>query len=1129
MKIHSSQDNVNMEKDVDGVMPIVGTICKVLDDYVISTDQDTMLMTKPVVAQLSTLHWNKGWAETIAAWSFVAWLDTHVKLERPPASDAYQVILTLDNDGIQVREQTSCRHVKWSSCDLTLLKTRRVCKDLEHIIQSALDASPEWWSYASSDVQRSFVAHNRTEHIHARVTHSTLFTIQHRVRRWFQAAVESRRSVYVLVDGRASYHDMSEGWNHMVMQLCTQCGLHPTVLTVDPNSPAETLPPSGSAVIAMHNVLEYVYSKAKEQERLQMDSWVTFMFNTEHYGQRSYVTAWTEALFNSATLIADYDPLSTDYLRGRYGNAFWFPSVAGYTPRYGCRKDEFSNLISHHHTLKKHKHVARDLVFVGKDRSQLLDEYVDVSKVSIASRSILDSETFDELHDTSLCSLSIARGIPAFNAYLLCRNLRTSGLSSVVMHVASRCHPSATMCYKDVAVHVWSSTDVSDSVAAIRIDKARLSLRIAHENALVTMINECCDVLVSVLTANSGSSLPPPLPYTLGTMYDPQTTTNRQLKSVASSMSTSSKCANVYIFADDAAPSAQNAGVYQAEGFIQGLAMMNHAILSNRPGYKLFGHHKHLILHDKPGEDIRALSSQSEVLLVLCVCGLVDSLNWITKKFQHFTNVYIFHYQDHDLVPTSGTALDSGMCLRNVCGFNVKEIELFRPFLHRAGRNNAVILHGSVSDSYAARVHELFKSSKVPCLVKTSVDVFTLVQHSVYWPLWVGSTRAGQKVIPINLWHAFACACLVVLPDLQHHCVDVPFPLVPYVHYIPVKLDDPNKTVEELRTMTLEQMQRIANRGKEYVLASYTVHRLSAYVVHSCRRAHSCVYCPAPVADTRNDDSVSALSPSVESTSENAFDLVDVRALQTPWESTLVYHNAVPPREIATYMDKIKSADDEQYWYAFDACGSDRPLLATTQIAGQNAVNFWIHQQELPDIQGHEMINIWVCSRLEQSNRKYLITHEWNENHGTVGYRSWILDAHVYGLQKVADLDTWRYDIKSSTSGDYDTLDAVRVTSVRDDVMHGRAIGTRCFYAVRQKKKNTHFVVFKRCQMPLYVWDTVRSAMDAVSLWYNHCEVVGLQVIHNARTNEQTLKFVSTSDDNVGYVFISKSELQTKG
>jgi hypothetical protein len=86
-----------------------------------------------------------------------------------------------------------------------------------------------------------------------------------------------------------------------------------------------------------------------------------------------------------------------------------------------------------------------------------------------------------------------------------------------------------------------------------------------------------------------------------------------------------------------------------------------------------------------------------------------------------------------------------------------------------------------------------------------------------------------------KVWEGFLSGCLVVTADLDHYDIQLPFPLVPFKHYIPVRYDQLGASYEKLWKLSDAEQERIAAAGRAHILQHYTPESLAAYMLKRLR------------------------------------------------------------------------------------------------------------------------------------------------------------------------------------------------------------------------------------------------------------------------------------------------------
>lgn len=89
--------------------------------------------------------------------------------------------------------------------------------------------------------------------------------------------------------------------------------------------------------------------------------------------------------------------------------------------------------------------------------------------------------------------------------------------------------------------------------------------------------------------------------------------------------------------------------------------------------------------------------------------------------------------------------------------------------------------------------------------------------------------RAPERLIQWDswrFWEALAAGCLVYHLDLDHYGVELPVRPEPFVHYVPVRLDDPAASFAPFRRDP-QLAERIAQQGRDWALRHYTPRALA--------------------------------------------------------------------------------------------------------------------------------------------------------------------------------------------------------------------------------------------------------------------------------------------------------------
>ena len=84
-----------------------------------------------------------------------------------------------------------------------------------------------------------------------------------------------------------------------------------------------------------------------------------------------------------------------------------------------------------------------------------------------------------------------------------------------------------------------------------------------------------------------------------------------------------------------------------------------------------------------------------------------------------------------------------------------------------------------------------------------------------------------------KFWEGFLCGCAVISADLDYYRIKLPFPLVPYKHYIPVRYDALQDSYTTLYKFTDAELESIAVEGRKYVLEHYSPENMAKYILEN--------------------------------------------------------------------------------------------------------------------------------------------------------------------------------------------------------------------------------------------------------------------------------------------------------
>jgi len=98
-----------------------------------------------------------------------------------------------------------------------------------------------------------------------------------------------------------------------------------------------------------------------------------------------------------------------------------------------------------------------------------------------------------------------------------------------------------------------------------------------------------------------------------------------------------------------------------------------------------------------------------------------------------------------------------------------------------------------------------------------------------------GGYRQSQNVIvqwdSWKVWEGFLSGCLVITADLDYYNIRLPFKLIPFKHYIPIRYDQLDVSYDRLFRLPDAEQERIAVEGRTYVLEQYNATSLATYLL----------------------------------------------------------------------------------------------------------------------------------------------------------------------------------------------------------------------------------------------------------------------------------------------------------
>jgi hypothetical protein len=97
-----------------------------------------------------------------------------------------------------------------------------------------------------------------------------------------------------------------------------------------------------------------------------------------------------------------------------------------------------------------------------------------------------------------------------------------------------------------------------------------------------------------------------------------------------------------------------------------------------------------------------------------------------------------------------------------------------------------------------------------------------------------GGYMKPTKLVQIDswkLWEGFAAGCLVIAPDFKLYGIKMPYDLIAFKHYFPIRYDKLKDSYELLSKLTEEQKRKIAREGRLYVRRNYGPEGMAKYVL----------------------------------------------------------------------------------------------------------------------------------------------------------------------------------------------------------------------------------------------------------------------------------------------------------
>jgi hypothetical protein len=82
-----------------------------------------------------------------------------------------------------------------------------------------------------------------------------------------------------------------------------------------------------------------------------------------------------------------------------------------------------------------------------------------------------------------------------------------------------------------------------------------------------------------------------------------------------------------------------------------------------------------------------------------------------------------------------------------------------------------------------------------------------------------------------KVWEGLLAGMLVITADLDYYKIKLPFPLLPYQHYIPIRYDHIEDGYNALNRLSDEKKAAIAKAGQEYALKNFTSKPMAKYIM----------------------------------------------------------------------------------------------------------------------------------------------------------------------------------------------------------------------------------------------------------------------------------------------------------
>jgi len=83
-----------------------------------------------------------------------------------------------------------------------------------------------------------------------------------------------------------------------------------------------------------------------------------------------------------------------------------------------------------------------------------------------------------------------------------------------------------------------------------------------------------------------------------------------------------------------------------------------------------------------------------------------------------------------------------------------------------------------------------------------------------------------------KFWEGFICGCVVISADLDYYNITLPFKLIAYKHYIPIRYDDITNSYKKLFKLSDDKLASIAEAGQAFVLKNYSANKVTEYMLN---------------------------------------------------------------------------------------------------------------------------------------------------------------------------------------------------------------------------------------------------------------------------------------------------------